>query len=111
MNLEQKFEHIKESDTHLGDKIVLDISKRDNIVMDKLKEISKHELVITDRLHGMIFAYLTDTPCLVFDNNNHKISQTYDTWLKNNTNIILVKKMIGNFKLKLATYRKQCVTY
>lgn len=30
----------------------------------------------------MIFCYLTNTPCLAFDNDNHKVKETYDLWLK-----------------------------
>lgn len=39
------------------------------------------QIVITDRLHGMIFAAITETPCVVFGNFNHKISESYK-WLK-----------------------------
>lgn len=49
------------------------------------------KLVITDRLHGMIFCYLTNTPCLVFQNNNHKVRETYE-WIKGNKNITLVEE-------------------
>jgi len=38
-------------------------------------------VVITDRLHGMIFAAVTGTPCIVLPNSNHKISETYENWL------------------------------
>lgn len=37
------------------------------------EEYRKTELVITDRLHGMIFAVITGTPCIALDNYNHKI--------------------------------------
>ena len=47
-----------------------------------LSEFSKSKMVITDRLHGMIFSYITSTPCIVLANNNHKIISTYNTWLK-----------------------------
>ena len=46
--------------------------------MDKFKDFQKSELVITDRLHGMIFCYITKTPCIVMPNNNHKILMTYE---------------------------------
>ena len=39
------------------------------------------EVVITDRLHGMIFCAITATPCIVFRNSNHKIEETYNNWL------------------------------
>ncbi len=52
--------------------------------LEKVIEVfSTSRLVITDRLHGMIFCYITKTPCIVFSNNNHKIISTYYTWLKN----------------------------
>ncbi len=56
---------------------------------DKLKEFRKAKLVITDRLHGMIFSYITGTPALVFDNNNHKIKNSYNLWLKDLDSIFL----------------------
>ena len=30
----------------------------------------------------MLFAFITKTPCIAFDNVTHKISATYQTWLK-----------------------------
>lgn len=46
----------------------------------KMQEFASSELVVTDRLHGMIFSAITATPCVVFSNNNHKIRGTYD-WI------------------------------
>ncbi len=39
-------------------------------------------VVVTDRLHCMIFCVNTGTPVVVLPNNNHKIKGTYDAWLK-----------------------------
>lgn len=47
----------------------------------KLEEFANARLVITDRLHAMIFSAITETPCIVFDNCNYKISGTYE-WIK-----------------------------
>lgn len=44
-------------------------------------KIKGNKLVITDRLHGMIFAQITGTPCIVFDNYNNKIKMTCEDWL------------------------------
>ncbi|WP_162880682.1 polysaccharide pyruvyl transferase family protein [Paraliobacillus sediminis] len=41
----------------------------------------KSKLVITDRLHGMVFAAITSTPCIAFGNYNHKVEGTYE-WIK-----------------------------
>lgn len=42
---------------------------------------SSSELIITDRLHGMIFAAITSTPCIVFGTYNHKLLGQYK-WLE-----------------------------
>lgn len=56
-----------------------------------INNVRSHELVITDRLHGMILCFITGTPALVFDNSNHKISACFD-WIKDCGYI----KMIGD---------------
>ena len=49
------------------------------------------ELVVTDRLHGMILAYITNTPCIAMDNTNHKVRSTYDTWLRGEGKVRLLE--------------------
>lgn len=71
----------KISDTQIN-KEFIDIEERKQVISNKLDEYLKNKVVVTDRLHGMIFAYLTRTPCLVLNNNNGKIKDTYNTWLK-----------------------------
>ncbi|MEE0876497.1 MAG: polysaccharide pyruvyl transferase family protein [Fibrobacteraceae bacterium] len=56
-----------------------------------IEKYSRSKLVITDRLHGMIFSYITKTPTLVFDNSNAKISQCYE-WIRGCGFIKLVNK-------------------
>lgn len=59
------------------------------------------ELVITDRLHGMIFCVITGTPCIVLPNSNHKITQTYSDWLQECTYVKLVDKFEVNYILNI----------
>ena len=54
---------------------------RDKVFQEKLDEFRSAELVITDRLHGMIFAAITSTPCIAFGNYNYKIESSFE-WLK-----------------------------
>lgn len=54
---------------------------RVDIIMDKFKDFQKSKLVITDRLHGMIFCALSGTPCIAFGNYNQKVKGTYE-WIK-----------------------------
>ena len=46
---------------------------------DFISKIKTASVVLTDRLHGMIFCAIT---CIVIDNSNHKVTAFYETWLK-----------------------------
>ena len=46
-----------------------------------LAQLASARCVVTDRLHGLIFAVITGTPCVVIENNNHKIRALVATWL------------------------------
>ena len=54
----------------------------------KFKQFLNYKIIITDRLHGMVFAYLTKTPCLVFENSSYKVKGLY-SWIKNSNYIKL----------------------
>ena len=56
---------------------------RKNLVLDNLKEFSKYDVIITDRLHCVIFSYITNTPCMFFTSKTKKIENLYYDWLKN----------------------------
>lgn len=58
----------------------VDKSQRESVIKDKMSEFAAAELVITDRLHAMVFAAMSNTPCIVLRNNNHKITGTYE-WI------------------------------
>ncbi|KYC62632.1 hypothetical protein B4098_3263 [Heyndrickxia coagulans] len=49
--------------------------------MKMLHRIGSRKLVITDRLHAMIFSIITRTPCLVFGNSYGKAKHSYTDWL------------------------------
>lgn len=58
----------------------------------KLSEIGNAKVVVTDRLHGMIFSLITSTPVIVFDNSTHKIKNLIETWLTDNSSVYFVKE-------------------
>ncbi|WP_333646069.1 polysaccharide pyruvyl transferase family protein [Lacrimispora sp.] len=62
--------------------------EREKIVKQRLREFSSCQMVVTDRLHGMIFSYLAGTPCIVMDNKTKKVFGVYNTWLKNCKDIL-----------------------
>lgn len=54
--------------------------ERERILNKKWQLFGNAKLVVTDRLHGMIFSLITGTPCVVLGNNHHKVSATYETF-------------------------------
>ena len=73
------YSNINFSDTAIKENI-LSHMKHEKL-QDMFNKYKESELIITDRLHGMIFAAITATPCLAFDNYNHKIKSTSE-WFK-----------------------------
>ena len=63
-------------------------------VYNQLENFAKHKLIITDRLHGLIFALITNTPCIALSSYNFKIKENYDM-LKDNEMISFIDKDIN----------------
>ncbi|MHC1732028.1 MAG: polysaccharide pyruvyl transferase family protein [Bacteroidales bacterium] len=57
---------------------------RRSVVTDELKRFSERSAVITDRLHGFIFAVITHTPCVVMSSYNRKIEEFYSFFADSN---------------------------
>jgi pyruvyl transferase EpsI len=83
-------ETVKMTDTVVDQDVFL--NERTHILQQKYDEFSSAKLVITDRLHGMLFAAITGTPCICFNNKNGKVGAQYE-WIKNNEYIVLVNNM------------------
>ncbi|NNU74906.1 glycosyltransferase [Clostridium estertheticum] len=60
---------------------MINLNQREKRLKAKWKQFKEVELVITDRLHGLVFCAITSTPCIVIANYNHKVKDTY-AWLK-----------------------------
>lgn len=95
MLLAQKVE-IVETDTVLEKCVKIKERKKELFV--KVEDFAKAKIVITDRLHGMIFSAITNTPCITFSNYNHKIKGVY-TWLNHNN--IIYKENTENLELDI----------
>lgn len=68
---EKYFSKVEISDTARGEGITE--KHRKSKIQEMLDKYKNSQLVITDRLHGMIFAAITSTPCISLGNYNHKI--------------------------------------
>jgi pyruvyl transferase EpsI len=85
-------EDIKYTDTVIDE--FISIKDRKEEVYSKIKEFSRAKLIVTDRLHGMVFAAIAQTPCIVFGNCNNKVRGIYN-WIKNNEYIYFVENTEG----------------
>lgn len=75
-------------DTHIGIE-KMSLKKRIEELFSIWDAFKKAELVVTDRLHGMIFCFITNTPAIVLLNNNHKVQSSYK-WIQDSKNIHLI---------------------
>lgn len=76
------------------------VTERESEVRNILRKFKRAKLIVTDRLHGMVFAAITNTPCIAISNSNGKINGVYD-WIAENKYIIYIdhpdafKKALG----------------
>lgn len=73
---------VNDSDTVDATWKIITPKTRLKLLETKLDEFRRSNIILTDRLHGMIFALITGTPAIVFDNNNHKVKFSYLDWLQ-----------------------------
>lgn len=54
---------------------------REYFLKRKFKEYCFASVVVTDRLHGMVFSAISGVPCVAFDNKSKKVSGVWQEWL------------------------------
>ncbi|MEH7502850.1 polysaccharide pyruvyl transferase family protein [Neobacillus drentensis] len=88
LSIKSRYQKVIYYDTYI-DHFSKELAKKElDTIWDAFK---KAKVVVTDRLHGMIFCAITKTPCVVLPNSNHKIESTYNKWLANVNYIIFVE--------------------
>jgi pyruvyl transferase EpsI len=85
-----RFDSIERRDTELGCRFA-DWLSAEAALEAHLDAYRGAELVVTDRLHGMILAERVGTPVLALDNSNKKISATHADWLADHPQVRLVR--------------------
>lgn len=78
-------------DTHV-DEDFNSIEDRENSLHDIWNQFRSSSLVVTDRLHGMIFCAITHTPCIAINNSNKKVQRVYEKWLTEFPNISMFEE-------------------
>lgn len=97
--LNEIYGSVQNTDTVIDNKQV-QLNNRKVMIEDKLNEFAASEIIITDRLHGMVFAALAGTPCIVLKNYNCKVLGVYQ-WIKDISkvyfaeNVSDLKKIVG----------------
>lgn len=87
-NIKSNYTETIYRDTHIGTDY-MSLRYRVRELFSIWNTFKKAELVVTDRLHGMIFCFITNTPAIVLLNNNHKVQSSYE-WIKSSKNIHLI---------------------
>lgn len=60
---------------------VVSVKKRRGLVEGKLAAFARAKLIVTDRLHGMVFAALAGTPCIALGNCSGKVKAVHQ-WIE-----------------------------
>lgn len=106
--LENKKIPYAETDTVVDQKVS---AKNRNVVLhSKWAEWGRAGLVVTDRLHGMVFAAITGTPCIAVDNVSRKVSGV-SAWVKDLPYIRVLDSPADITKNILTMYRTSGFEY
>lgn len=92
-------ENVVFTDTVISERV--NISSRIQKLSEKYQEFQESKLVVTDRLHGMIFSVITRTPCIAFNNTSGKVKGVY-SWINNLENITFLED-VPNDKEQIST--------
>lgn len=83
---------------HYSDAFIYDTTVNRNVTVELreyeifslLHEFQRAKVVLTDRMHGMIFCSITGTPCLIIKSLDNKVLGSYE-WIKDQRFIALHK--------------------
>lgn len=90
--VETRFSKIRQTDTHVY-YAPKDDAEVQILLNQNWAQMAESELVITDRLHGMVFALLTGTPCVTILSKSPKVEGVYNEWLKDNKMIKIIHSL------------------
>lgn len=89
-DLKRNYGQVVEFDTVINKTVTKE--KREKELNKMFDRFLKSKVVITDRLHGMVFCAITKTPCIVTKSLDHKVTGTYQ-WIKDLNYIRLVESI------------------
>lgn len=87
--LEKEFPGVFLYDTEVKRTVSPELRKTE--IMSLMSQFLRARFVVTDRMHGMIFAAITGTPCVVMKSLDNKVIGSY-RWLNNINYITMIEK-------------------
>ena len=88
-NIRDHKEDYDEYDTTLDRNIFTNTREKElHVTLDYFK---RHKIVITDRLHGIIFSVVTHTPCIAVKTVDHKLTESVK-WFKELSSVFFINK-------------------
>lgn len=96
--------YIIESYNTLTHKIVKDINSMRNVVGETIEYLSQYDFILTDRLHGMIFAAIANCKCLAIDNLTKKVSGVYEYIKVDNPQIKFLDTFNDNLRNEIVDF-------
>ena len=67
---------------------MIPIWQRDKLIEETISNMKRCQIIVTDRLHAMIYATIANRICVVFNNKTGKVNGVYSKWLNWNKNIL-----------------------
>lgn len=74
------------------DHVEIPTAIRRQMLQNKMQQFADANVVITDRLHGMVFAAYSGTPCIAFDNVSKKISGVHQ-WIQDLDYVVMAENV------------------
>ncbi|HHV10472.1 MAG TPA: glycosyltransferase [Clostridiales bacterium] len=93
-------------ETSMRWKIGIKANQREEVIMEKIGELKKKKLVITDTLHCMISCVISGTPCIALNNVNRKLEGIYQSWIKDLKYIRYVDSYEDIFGMDLENWKE-----
>lgn len=91
--LNKNYKNVVNYDTVINEHVLKE--NREKKIKELFQRFLNSKVVITDRLHGMVFCVITKTPCIATKSLDHKVVGTYE-WIKSLNYIKLVDDLEYN---------------
>jgi glycosyltransferase involved in cell wall biosynthesis len=87
----EEYPEYDRSNNLYGGDIPKDIRRR--VVDDELKLFARHRVIVTDRLHGLVFSVITRTPCVLISSYRQKIAEFAENFADSNAVFFIDKRL------------------